>query len=145
MLDVVREETSLEAKRRELMSKIAEGREVIKALTDRQRALSSKMEEAGEALERLQGQLQAVDVVLNLLPADEIRFQPPRPIAPVLEVVEARKPHTVPAAPAAPKKPERFKLRAFFHCVTGDGHDMVMSRAMAGYTTCRNCRLRRRV
>ena len=141
VLDLVREESSLEARHRELGLKIAEGRQVIDALALRRTAIDRKIEEASRGLQRLEQQREAVETVVNMVAEADIQFQPPRPVAPVLEVVTS----TASSAPvASPSAPERFKLRVFMKCVTTEGHDFVVSRSMPGHLTCRRCRVRRR-
>jgi len=139
VLDLAHEETSLEAKRRELASRIAEGHQVVDALMARQAATARKIEEALEGVERLQEQMRALDTVIALVGHQEVLFRRPRPVAPVLEVVSA------PAEPRlnVPLKSQPFRPVAYLKCI-GDGHDFMNSRTMPGYVTCRRCRVRRR-
>ena len=139
MLDIATDETSLDAKRRDIASKIAEGRQVVGALQERQAAIGAKIEEALAGLQRLQEQLTAIDTVLGLVDHREIRFQPPRPAAPMLEVVTT----VEPSAEAGASLRSPFRPVSYLKCMT-DGHEFMNSRAMPGYVTCRRCRVRRR-
>lgn len=139
MLDYVREETALEAKRRELASMITEGRQVVAALSERRTAIGRKIDEALEGIQRLQDQITAIDTVAGMVSTSEITFQPPRPIAPVLEVVATVEPST---PEAAASRPQSFRPVAYLKCVA-DGHDFMNSRSMPGHITCRRCRMRR--
>lgn len=139
MLDLVHEETSLEAKRRELAAQIVEGAQVVDALLARQAAMGRKIEEALQGVQRLREQLGAIDTVMDLVDHSRISFQPPRAAAPVLEVV----PKAVEGDAATPLKSQPFRPVSYLKCVT-EGHEFMNSRSMPGYVTCRRCRLRRR-
>lgn len=139
MLDFATEEGALEAKRRELVSMIAEGRQVVAALLDRQGAIARKIEEAHDGIQRVQDQINAIDVVMGLVDQRHIAFQPPRPIAPVLEVVAS---HSEPEHDAAVSRPQPFRPMAYLKCVA-EGHDFRNSRSMPGQITCRRCKFRR--
>lgn len=137
MLDLAHEETSLEAKRRELTSRIAEGHQVVDALMAHQAATARKIEEALEGVEHLQEQLRALDTVIGMVGHQEVCVQPARP-APVLEVVPAPV-----EQPSVPLKSQPFRPMSYLKCVA-EGHNFMNSRAMPGYVTCRRCRMRRR-
>jgi hypothetical protein len=138
VLDIVREESALEAKRRELTHKIAEGRQVVAALAERRDAADRKIEEALEGVQRLQDQLRAIDTVISLVDPSDIAFQPPRPVMPVLEVVE-----TTDREPQPPLRPQPFRPVAYLKCFA-DGHDWMNSRSIPGAVTCRRCKTRRK-
>lgn len=138
MLDVVSEETALEAKRRELTQKIAEGRQVVAALTERRDAIGRKIDEALEGVQRLQDQLKAIDTVISLVNPYEVAFQPPRPLMPVLKVVDATDGES-----EASRRPQPFRPVAYLKCIA-DGHDWMSSRSVPGAVTCRRCKARRR-
>jgi hypothetical protein len=138
VLDVVREETALEAKRRELAHKIAEGRQVVASLAERRDAIGRKIEEAVEGVQRLQDQLKAIDTVISLVDPCDIAFQPSRPVMPVLEVVEAMN-----REPQPPLRPQPFRPAAYLKCFA-DGHDWMNSRSVPGAVTCRRCKARRK-
>lgn len=139
MLDVARQETTLEARRRELTLKIAEGRQVVAALSTRRHAIEQKIEEAAEGILRLENQVAAIDTVIGIVASQDIAFQPPRPAAPVLEVVA---PSAVDGA-ETPARPQAFKPVAYLKCVA-DGHEWMNSRSIPGAVTCRRCRARRK-
>jgi hypothetical protein len=138
VLDVARQETTLEARRRELTLKIAEGRQVVAALSTRRHAIEQKIEEAAEGIQRLENQVAAIDTVIGIVASQDIAFQPPRPAAPVLEVVA---PSVVDNA--EPLRTQPFKPVAYLKCVA-DGHEWMNSRSVPGAVTCRRCRARRR-
>jgi hypothetical protein len=138
VLDLVHEETSLEAKRRELAAQIVEGNQVIDALLARQAAMGRKIEEALEGVQRLREQLGALDTVIDLVDDSRITFQPPRPAAPLLEVV----PKVVEREAPTPPKSQPFRPVSYLKCVA-EGHEFMNSRSMPGCVTCRRCRIRR--
>jgi hypothetical protein len=139
VLDVARQETTLEARRRELTLKIAEGRQVVAALSTRRHVIEQKIEEAAEGIQRLENQVAAIDTVIGIVASQDIAFQPPRPAAPVLEVVAAS---TVDGAETL-ARPQPFKPVAYLKCVA-DGHEWMNSRSVPGAVTCRRCRARRK-
>jgi hypothetical protein len=139
VLDLAHEETSLEAKRRELAAKIAEGNQVVDALLARQAAMGRKIEEALDGIQRLREQIGAIDTVISLVDRSRIAFQPPRPVAPVLEVV----PKAVESEAGEPLKAQPFRPVGYLKCLA-EGHEFMNSRSMPGYVTCRRCRVRRR-
>ena len=143
MLDIGRQEISLQAKRRDLLAKIAEGRSVVASLQERQALMVSKIEEATAGLRRLEEQLRAMETVINVLDEEGLVLTPeilaPIPLRPV------------PAAPAqpfagkpAPRTREPFKPLAYLRCVS-EGHQLTNSRSSSGYVTCTRCRIRRRM
>jgi len=116
---------------------IAEGRQVVAALSTRRHAIERKIEEAVEGIQRLEGQISAIDTVIDIVGAPSIAFQPPRPPSPVLEVVA-----TVEDEPAAPLRPHPFRPVAYLKCVT-EGHAWLNSRSIPGAVTCCRCKVRR--
>ncbi|HYG27119.1 MAG TPA: hypothetical protein VD906_09440 [Caulobacteraceae bacterium] len=151
MLDIGRQELSLQAKRRDLIAKVVEGRAVVATLVERHAAMARKIEEATAGLERLEEQLAALNTVIKVF--DEEGFIPTAEPAPAAAPIPLRAVPSEPDAQAAPFEPARrhtlvrnrdsFKLVAFLRCVS-EGHQMVNSRTYTGHLTCTRCRIRRR-
>jgi hypothetical protein len=139
VLDFAVEETALETKRRELASMVTEGRQVVAALSERQTAIGRKIQEALDGVQRLQDQINAIDIVMGLVDQRTVSFQAPRPAPPVLEVVPS---HVTTLHEAEDARPLPFRPVAFLRCVA-EGHDFRNSRSNPGHITCRRCRHRR--
>jgi hypothetical protein len=140
VLDYIQEEAPLEAARRELLAKIVEGRRVVETLSARQTMIGRQIEEAAEAIQKLEEQLKAVDTVMRMVGSNISLTPAPlplRPAAPIAEVVSAA------PAPREPAAPQPFKPMSYLKCVA-DGHDFTHSRSHPGFVTCRRCRARRR-
>ncbi|MGE5565500.1 MAG: hypothetical protein ACM3YN_05010 [Parcubacteria group bacterium] len=97
----------------------------------RQVAVSHKIEEALDGLQRLQHELNGMEA------AAEIEDRAQR--ASALQLVETAA--TQPSQKTVQSQP--FRPLTYLKCL-GNGHDFTYSRSMPGYVTCRRCRLRRR-
>lgn len=139
MLDLAHEDTLLDVKRQELIARLAEGHQVIDALTARQSAMGRKIDETLENVQRLREQVKAIDTVMGLV-GSEVSVQPQRPTARVLEVVPTAADRQ---EVSASLKPQRFRPLAYLKCMSA-GHVFMNSRSMPGYVTCRRCHARRK-
>lgn len=149
MLDIGRQEISLQAKRRDLIAKIAEGRAVIATLMERHAAMGRKIEEATSGLRRLEDQLAAMNTVMKVFDEEGLIMTAETPVnhaafaqaTPLRAVAVDGEP--TPCRPATRRK-ESFKPLEYVRCLS-EGHLFVVSRAAPGYTTCDRCRVRRRI
>lgn len=138
MLDIAMVDTSLEVKRRDLSARIVEGRRAIATLVERHAEMGRRIEMANEAVRELERKLAATNTVMALYEREGLILS----VDPLSRPAPSVAPEPAQAIIYPPRKPEPLRPMAFLRCLT-DGHDMVMSRSVAGMATCRRCKLRR--
>lgn len=143
MLDIATVDTSLEAKRHDLETRIRHGRAAVALLINRRAIIDGKLEEATAGVRRLEEEFATVNAVLQMLGRESLRLKPAPPASPPAVVLDWPA-TTAPRLAFTTVEPEPFRPRAYFRCMV-DGHDMVASRSHPDRITCRRCRLRRRL